>query len=256
MKEKQLLQTRREALGTMLGAIGGTVLASAGNAAVLPHPTSKHKIDFGKLAPGAAAKYPFALPDLPYAANALAAAIDEQTMQIHHGRHHKAYTDNLNNALKEHSALQAKTIVELLSDLNALPEAVRTVVRNHGGGYFNHCLFWHMMSPQSSQPSGDLAAAINRDFGSFEGFKEKFAKAAASLFGSGWAWLVVNDKGKLDIAQTANQDTPLANGQKPVLGLDVWEHAYYLRYQNKRADYIAAFWNVINWEQCQRNFSS
>lgn len=253
---RQFLQTRREALGTMLGALGGTVLASVANAAAGTHHTSKHKIDFSKLAPGAAAKYPFALPDLPYAANALTVAIDEQTMQIHHGRHHKAYTDNLNNALKEYPTLQAKTIVELLSDLKSVPEAVRSVVRNHGGGYFNHCLFWQMLSPHSGTPSGDLAAAINRDFGSSDAFKEKFAKAASSLFGSGWAWLVLNDKGKLDISQTANQDTPLASGHKPVLGIDVWEHAYYLRYQNKRADYITAFWNVINWEQCGRNFAA
>lgn len=255
MNEKLIKQTRREALGTMLGAFGGTLLATSGYARPLSHHTGKHKIDFAKLAPGAAAKYPFALPELPYAANALAVAIDEQTMQIHHGRHHKAYTDNLNNALKEHPALQQKSIVELLADLKSVPEIIRVTVRNHGGGYFNHCLFWQMMSPQSSAPSGDLAAAIMRDFGALESFKEKFAKAASSLFGSGWAWLTVNHKGKLEIIQTANQDTPLASGHKPVLGIDVWEHAYYLRYQNKRADYIAAFWSVINWEQCQRNFA-
>ncbi len=255
MNKNHSLPTRREVLGTMIGALGATLLASAGKAFAQPRFAGRLKIDFSKLAPGAAAKYPFALPDLPYAANALAAAIDEQTMQIHHGRHHKAYTDNLNNALKEHTALQQMTIVELLSDLQALPESVRAVVRNHGGGYFNHCLFWHMMSPQTSQPSGDLAAAINRDFGSLEACKEKFNKAASSLFGSGWAWLVVNETGKLEIAQTANQDTPLAAKHKPVLGIDVWEHAYYLRYQNKRGDYIAAFWNVINWEQCGKNFA-
>jgi len=256
MKQKRFLQTRREALGTMFGAIGGAAIAFAEDTLAAPPRASKLKLDFNKLAPGAAAKYPFALPDLPYATNALAVAVDEQTMQIHHGRHHKAYTDNLNNALKEYPALQQKTIVELLSNLKSVPEAVRATVRNHGGGYFNHCLFWQMMSPQSEQPSGDLAAALNRDFGAFESFKEKFAKAASSLFGSGWAWLAVNSKGKLEIIQTANQDTPLASGHKPVLGIDVWEHAYYLRYQNKRADYIAAFWNVINWQQCQRNFAA
>ncbi|MCG3118100.1 MAG: hypothetical protein ALAOOOJD_00234 [bacterium] len=255
MQENSLTPTRREALRTIVGAIGGASLAAAAHVFSAPR-ARKIKLDFNKLAPGAAAQYPFALPDLPYAASALTAAIDEQTMLIHHGRHHQAYTDNLNNALKDHPVLQQKAIVELLADFKALPPAVRTAIRNHGGGYFNHCLFWHMLSPQSSHPTGSLAAALNRDFGSLEAFKEKFMKAAATLFGSGWAWLTVNGKGKLEIMQTANQDTPLANGHKPVLGLDVWEHAYYLRYQNKRADYIAAFWNVINWEQCQRNFDA
>ncbi|MDZ7269443.1 MAG: superoxide dismutase [candidate division KSB1 bacterium] len=240
--------------------LGGAAWTVAARAFARPDKKEKNKpgstVDFQKLAPGAAVTYPFALPDLPYATNALAAAIDEQTMQIHHGRHHKAYTDNLNNALKDHPALQQKTIVELLADLPAVPEAIRTTVRNHGGGYFNHCLFWHMMSPQGGEPAGELAAALTRDFGSFDAFKEKFNKAAASLFGSGWAWLVVNDKGRLEIIQTPNQDTPLAGGYKPVLGIDVWEHAYYLRYQNKRADYITAFWQVINWEQCRRNFAA
>lgn len=256
MNPKNVLQTRREALGTLLGALGGTLLAAVGNATALPHHTNKLKIDFTKLAPGAAATYPFVLPDLPYAANALAAAIDEQTMQIHHGRHHKAYTDNLNNALKDLPALQKKSVVELVGDLEELPAPVRAAIRNHGGGYFNHCLFWHMLSPQGGQPTDPLAAAINRDFGSLESFKEKFTKAATTLFGSGWAWLAINGKNKLEIIQTANQDTPMLTGHKPVLGIDVWEHAYYLRYQNKRAEYIAAFWSVINWEQCQRNFSS
>lgn len=259
MSSNHSLPTRRQALSLMLG--GATLAFSA---RVFAQPDKKKKkgsktkitVDFQKLAPGAAVTYPFALPELPYAADALAAAIDEQTMQIHHGRHHKAYTDNLNNALKDLPALHQKTIVELLADLEAVPENVRRTVRNHGGGYFNHCLFWHMMTPQGGAPAGELAAAINRDFGSLDGLKEKFNQAAASLFGSGWAWLVVNDKGKLEITQTPNQDTPLASGHKPVLGIDVWEHAYYLRYQNKRAEYIAAFWQVINWEQCQRNFAA
>ncbi len=254
MKKKQLLPTRREALGTMISAGLGVWLAPLSLAPA--QTTSQLKLNFDKLAPGAASAYPFALPDLPYAFNALAIAIDEQTMQIHHDRHHKAYTDNLNNALKDHPEWQKKSIVELLSNLQAVPAEVRTAVRNHGGGYFNHTLFWRMMSPNGGAPTGDLAAAINRDFGSFDGLKEKFNKAASTLFGSGWAWLVRTAEGKLDVAQTPNQDTPLASGQKPVLGLDVWEHAYYLKYQNKRADYITNFWNVINWEQCAKNFAA
>jgi Fe-Mn family superoxide dismutase len=255
MKEKLFLPTRREALGTMIGAGLGVWLAPFG--AVAAQTTAPVKVNFDKLAPGAAAMYPFALPDLPYAFNALAAAIDEQTMQIHHGRHHKAYTDNLNNALKDHPDWQKKSIVELLSNLQAVPAEVRNAVRNHGGGYFNHALFWRMMSPNGGgMPAGDLAAAITRDFGSFDAFKEKFNKAATTLFGSGWAWLVRTAEGKLDVVQTPNQDTPLASGQKPVLGIDVWEHAYYLRYQNKRAEYATNFWNVINWEQCAKNFAA
>jgi Fe-Mn family superoxide dismutase len=214
-------------------------------------------VGFDTVAPGAAETYPFVLPDLPYKFDALEVAIDAQTMEIHHDRHHKAYTDNLNKALAEHADLQSRSIVELLSDLDAVPAAIRTAVRNNGGGYFNHSLFWRMMSPSGGgAPQGELAATIDRDFGSLDGLKEKFNAAATTVFGSGWGWLVRTADGKLEIVQTPNQDTPLAAGQVPVLGIDVWEHAYYLRYQNKRADYVANFWNVINWEQCAANFAA
>ncbi|MGH7493932.1 MAG: superoxide dismutase [bacterium] len=213
-------------------------------------------MDFAKLAPGAASQYPFALPELPYAFNALGAAIDEQTMQIHHGRHHKAFVDNLNNALKNRADLHGITIVDLLANLEVLPTELRTVLRNSGGGYINHCMFWRMMSPQGGQqPAGNLATALKRDFGSFEAFKEKFAKSALTLFGSGWVWLVANGAGELSLMQTHNQDPPLASGKRPVLGVDLWEHAYYLRYQNKRAEYVENFWQVVNWEQCAENFA-
>ncbi len=255
MNERQFLQTRREALGKMVGAAMGAWLLPGSGHATPTAPAAPARIDFARLAPGAAAEYPFALPELPYAFNALAAAIDEQTMQIHHGRHHQTFVDNLNNALKNRTDLHGITIVDLLANLEVLPSEVRTVIRNSGGGYVNHCLFWRMMSPPGGQkPAGSLGDAIKRDFGSFEAFQEKFVKAASTLFGSGWAWLVVNRTGELSIMQTLNQDSPLASGKKPVLGLDVWEHAYYLRYQNKRAEYVANFWQVVNWEQCAENF--
>jgi Fe-Mn family superoxide dismutase len=177
-------------------------------------------------------------------------------MEIHHGKHHAAYTTNLNKALEGHADLQNKTIEELLGSLGSLPESIRTAVRNNGGGYANHNLFWAIMGPnKGGAPGGDLAAAINAAFGSFDSFKEKFAAAGMGRFGSGWAWLVA-ENGGLAITSTPNQDTPLMEGKTPILGLDVWEHAYYLNYQNRRADYIAAWWNVVNWDEVAKRFAA
>ena len=192
------------------------------------------------------------LPDLPYDFNALAPHIDEQTMRIHHGKHHAAYVAKLNGALEAHPDLQGKSVEELIADLDALPEGIRTAVRNNGGGHANHTLFWQMMAPGAGgAPTGQIADAINSAFGSFDGLKEKFAAAAMGRFGSGWAW-VVADGGSLSIESSPNQDSPRMSGKNAVLGLDVWEHAYYLNYQNRRPDYIAAWWNVVNWAEVNR----
>jgi Fe-Mn family superoxide dismutase len=192
----------------------------------------------------------FALPNLPYPHNALEPHVDARTMEIHHGKHHAAYTNNLNAALEAHPGLQGESIEALLRGFDNLPEGIKTAVRNNGGGFANHNLFWQVMSPQGGgAPSGELAAAIDATFGSFDEFKTKFAAAAATRFGSGWAWLVVNGAGALEVYSTANQDSPLMSGHTPILGLDVWEHAYYLHYQNRRPDYIAAFWSVVAWNQ-------
>lgn len=199
----------------------------------------------------------FELPALPYAFDALEPHIDSQTMQIHHGKHHAAYTNNLNKALEGHADLQGKTIEQLLGSLDSLPEAIRTAVRNNGGGYANHNLFWQVMNPNGGgAPTGDLANAVNAAFGSFDAFKEKFAAAAATRFGSGWAWLVVEKDGSLSVTSTANQDTPLMDGKTPILGLDVWEHAYYLKYQNRRPDYVSAWWNVVNWAEVASRYAA
>jgi len=196
------------------------------------------------------------LPALPYAHNALEPHIDTQTMEIHHGRHHATYVNNLNAALEGHADLQDKSVEELISNLDALPEAIRTAVRNNGGGHANHTLFWEIISPNGGgSPAGELADAINAAFGSFDNFKAEFAKAATGRFGSGWAWLVV-DGGKVAITSTPNQDSPISEGKTPILGLDVWEHAYYLKYQNKRPDYIGAFWNVVNWDEVSKRFAA
>lgn len=191
----------------------------------------------------------FSLPDLPYEYDALEPHIDKETMNIHHTKHHNTYVTKLNDALSGHEELASKSIEEILADLNQVPESIRTAVRNNGGGHANHKLFWTLLSPNGGgKPSGALAEDINATFGSFEKFQEEFAAAGAGRFGSGWAWLVVNNE-KLEITSTPNQDTPISDGKAPVLGLDVWEHAYYLKYQNKRPDYIAAFWNVVNWDK-------
>lgn len=205
--------------------------------------------------PTAAALFePYKLPALPYALDALEPHLDARTMEIHHGRHHKAYVDNLNKALVDTPELAKKSIADLVADLSAIPEKIRTVVRNNGGGHLNHALFWQMMKKDGGgEPKGELAKAIETSFGGLAACKENFAKAATGCFGSGWAWLVVN-QGRLEIVATANQDSPIMGKAVagcegiPLLGLDVWEHAYYLKYQNKRADYIAAWWNVVNWD--------
>ncbi len=197
----------------------------------------------------------FTLPDLPYAFDALEPHIDAKTMEIHHDKHHAGYTNKLNAALENHPDLAEKSIDELLSSIDALPADIRGAVRNNGGGYANHKLFWEVMKPKGGgKPSGALAKAIDETFGSFDAFKEKFINAAKTQFGSGWAWLVLNTKGELEVTSTPNQDSPISQGKFPLLGLDVWEHAYYLKYQNKRPDYCEAFFNVINWEKVEDLF--
>ena len=198
----------------------------------------------------------FELPALAYAEDALEPYIDARTMSIHHDKHHAGYTNNLNNALAGQEDLAGKSIEEILADLDNVPESIRTAVRNNCGGYANHGLFWNSMSPDGGgQPTGELAEAIDQAFGSFESFKESFSKAAMTRFGSGWAWLYVSGDGSLAVTSTPNQDTPLMEGYSPILGLDVWEHAYYLNYQNRRGDYIAAWWNVVNWSAVAEGFA-
>ncbi|NCG67266.1 superoxide dismutase [Bacillus coagulans] len=198
----------------------------------------------------------YTLPQLPYAYDALEPYIDKETMNIHHTKHHNTYVTNLNKALEGHDYLASKSVEDLISDLNAVPEEIRTAVRNNGGGHANHSLFWTLLSPNGGgEPKGALLDAINSKFGSFEKFKEQFAAAAAGRFGSGWAWLVVHN-GELEIMSTPNQDSPLSEGKKPVLGLDVWEHAYYLKYQNRRPEYISAFWNVVNWDEVEKLYEA
>ncbi len=198
----------------------------------------------------------FTLPELPYPQNALEPHIDARTMEIRHGKHHAAYTNNLNAALEKHPELAGKSAEDLLKDLNAVPEDIRMAVRNNGGGFVNHNLFWQVMSPKGGgEPKGKLADAIKAAFGDFASFKEKFAQAGVTRFGSGWAWLSKKADGSLTITSTANQDNPVSEGLTPILGLDVWEHAYYLNYQNRRPDYIAAWWNVVNWEEIARRFA-
>ncbi len=207
----------------------------------------------------------FTLPDLPYAPTALDPVIDTQTMQIHHGKHHNAYVTNLNKALESAPNLASKSIEALIGDLSAVPENIRTAVRNNGGGHANHTLFWTVMASPGKggggKPAGALAAAIEKELGGYDKFKADFANAGATRFGSGWAWLSVKDDGKLCVCSTPNQDSPLMKGVvdcpgKPILGLDVWEHAYYLKYQNRRPDYIAAWWDVVNWAQVARNYEA
>ncbi|MGB0716826.1 MAG: superoxide dismutase [Phycisphaerae bacterium] len=196
------------------------------------------------------------LPALPYAFDALEPHFDAQTMEIHHDKHHAAYVNKLNDALASHADLQSKSVEELLTGLNDLPDGVRGAVNNHGGGHLNHTIFWNNLSPNGGgEPSGDLATAINSAFGSFDEFKAKFAAAAAGRFGSGWAWLCVDGSGSLVIKDYPNQNSPLTEGLTPILGLDVWEHAYYLKYQNRRPDYISAFWNVVNWSDVADRFA-
>lgn len=198
----------------------------------------------------------FELPQLPYAYDALEPHIDKETMNIHHTKHHNTYVTNLNNALEGNQELLSKSVEEIVANLDTVPEAVRTAVRNNGGGHANHTLFWEILSPNGGgQPTGELADAITSKFGSFDSFKEEFAKAATTRFGSGWAWLAVNN-GELEVTSTPNQDNPLSEGKTPLLGLDVWEHAYYLNYQNRRPEYINSFWNVVNWDEVAKRYSA
>lgn len=229
------MMTRRQAIKT-------TALASAA-LATLPGVIAQQPGELISTAPAL-----FTLPPLPYAYDALEPQIDARTMEIHHDKHHAAYVANLNKAVADYPDLGKKSIEDLMKDLNAVPEKIRPAVRNNGGGHYNHSLFWQMMKKGGGgEPTGDLAKAIDASFGSFSTFKDGLTKAGLGQFGSGWAWLVLDGK-QLKIEPTANQDTPLSSGRTPLLGLDIWEHAYYLKYQNKRVDYIAAWWNVVNWD--------
>ncbi|MCL4786868.1 MAG: superoxide dismutase [Verrucomicrobia bacterium] len=229
------MMTRRQAIKTT--ALAATTVA-----------TLSHAFAQGRAGSSLQPPAPFTLPPLPYASDALEPHIDAQTMEIHHGRHHKAYVDNLVKAVAEFPDLSRKSIEDLVKELNSVPEKIRTAVRNNGGGHYNHALFWQMMKKDGGgEPKGELAKAMASSFGSFAAFKEAFARAGLGQFGSGWAWLVVQ-QGKLAIQATPNQDSPITQGAQPLLGVDVWEHAYYLKYQNRRADYINAWWNVVNWD--------
>ena len=198
---------------------------------------------------------PFELPPLPYDYTALEPYIDEQTMHLHHDKHHQAYVTNLNNALQGQSEFENMPIEDLIRRINDVPENIRTAVRNNGGGHVNHTMFWEIMTPGGAkEPTGDLANAINQTFGSFDAFKTQFNDAGTKRFGSGWAWLVVAQGGALQVLSTANQDSPLMDGQYPVMGNDVWEHAYYLKYQNRRPEYLAAWWNVVNWDEVAKRY--
>ncbi len=230
--------TRRAALKT-LGA--GAAFAALG----------------GELLPAeAAAPQPFTLPPLGFAPGALEPHMDARTMEIHHGKHHQGYVNNANTALKDHPGLQKLTGGQLLADLEKVPEKIRAAVRNNVGGHVNHAFFWKLLAPDTGMSVQQLPVAIAEAFGAMDAFKKQFADAAMKRFGSGWAWLVVDKGGVLAVQSTPNQDSPLSKGAKPVIGLDVWEHAYYLRYQSRRADYVAAFWNVLNWTQAEANYAA
>jgi Fe-Mn family superoxide dismutase len=231
------MMTRRQAIKT-------TALASVA-LATLPSAIAQTN----SAAPAVAASSgPFTLPPLPYAFDALETCIDARTMEIHHDKHHAAYVANLNKAVAGFPDVAKMSVETMLKDLNAVPEKIRTAVRNNGGGHFNHSLFWQMLKKDGGEPKGALATAIDRRFGSFSAFKDEWTKAAVGQFGSGWAWLVVDANKQLGIEPTANQDSPISQGRQPLLGVDVWEHAYYLKYQNRRPEYVAAFFHVINWD--------
>jgi Fe-Mn family superoxide dismutase len=239
------MMTRRQALKTSTLAVMACATASTlRTGAAEPAPTTA----------AAAPNGPFTVPPLPYPMDALEPHIDARTMQIHHDKHHAAYVTNLNKAVAGFPELGKKSVEDLLKDLNSMPEKIRTAVRNQGGGHYNHSLFWQMMKKDGGgAPSGGLAKAVEKQFGSFGAFKDDFTKAASGQFGSGWAWLVMQDAG-LRIESTPNQDSPISRGALPLLGIDVWEHAYYLKYQNRRADYIAAWFNVVNWDYVSERF--
>jgi superoxide dismutase, Fe-Mn family len=237
-----------------MAGVGTVAICGSTLSPVLGQETPQNREDKGEN------RMPHTLPNLPYDFNALEPYIDEQTMKIHHGKHHQAYINNLNAALEKHPDLAAKRVEELLAGIRSVPEDIRQTVINNGGGHLNHSMFWPMMAPSGAgggggEPTGEVAQAINSVFGNFGDFKETFNKAATTRFGSGWAWLSLDSAGKLVVHSTANQDNPIMEGQKPILGLDVWEHAYYLKYQNRRPEYIEAWWNVVNWKQVNENFA-
>ncbi|MCY7392625.1 MAG: superoxide dismutase [Leptolyngbyaceae cyanobacterium CAN_BIN12] len=246
-----MVLTRRKQLyllGTSAAAVGVSQIAtcdslSAGN---LSKPTLI----------SATPNQPFTLPPLPYAFNALEPHIDARTMEIHHDKHHATYVKNLNAAIEKHPELKSMSAIALLQNLNKIPEDIRTTVRNNAGGHVNHSMFWEIMSPNTGgAPTGAIASVIQQSFGSFDTFKQQFNEAGMKRFGSGWAWLVRTKDGKLQIISTANQDSPLLEGSYPIMGNDLWEHAYYLLYQNRRADYLTAWWNVINWDEVNKRYS-
>lgn len=238
------MMTRREAVKTTAMAVGALTIGSVWQNAGAQSPPST-----------ATVSGPYTLPPLPYAYDALEPHIDAQTMEIHHDKHHAAYVANLNKAVADFPELGKKPVEDLLADLNSIPEKIRTAVRNQGGGHYNHSLFWQMMSKNSGgEPRGELAQAIDKSFGGFSNFKSKLTDAATKVFGSGWAWLAM-ENGNLSIESTANQDSPISQGKQSLLGIDVWEHAYYLKHQNRRPEYISAFWNVINWDFVSERFA-
>ena len=245
---------RRDMLRASVGAVAVSALPKAlkGADTVASHRVSGLGASALGLQEG---HYPFTLPALPYGTDALEAAVDAQTMEIHHGRHHQGYVNKLNAALEGHSELHSRILTELVSGWDHLPEAVQAAVRNSGGGHLNHTLFWPSLSPSGGgEPTGPLAGAIQERFGSFAAFRDTFSRASGGVFGSGWGWLAAEGSGRLEVVTTPNQDNPISKGMVPLLGLDVWEHAYYLRYQNRRADYVQAFWKVVNWETVAGRF--
>ena len=246
---------RRRAISSLLGGFGLSMVIPQ----FLANATSRsgaRPVDPARAALGPGSlTYPYELPDLPYDHEALAPNIDERTMQVHHGRHHQGYVNNLNNALEGHDRLQQHTLGELLADLENLPDDVRTAIRNNGGGHYNHALFWPLLTSEDTHPHGALEEALAQTFESLDAFKEAFNSTAGGVFGSGWGWLATDAEGNLELVQTANQDTPLELGLYPVIGVDVWEHAYYLEYENRRGDYLETFWNVLDWEQAEENYT-
>jgi Fe-Mn family superoxide dismutase len=239
---------RRTAIVQMSALAGAAIVANHLRAEGVPATQAA-------AAPAAAPTGPFTLPPLPYAYDALEPYFDADTMHLHHDKHHQAYVNNLNAAVAGHPELAGKTVYELVANLAAVPDSIRTAVRNQGGGHANHSFWWPMLGKGSAAPSGELAKAIDARFGTFSAFQEQLTKAALSVFGSGWAWLITIPDGTLSIETTPNQDSPLTSGQKPVVGVDVWEHAYYLKYQNRRPDYVRAFFQVINWDAVSSRFA-
>jgi Fe-Mn family superoxide dismutase len=259
-QENTPMLTRRQAIKNALIAAMTAYTAARGQAAATTTPTTAPTLAIPPAAsptPQAAAPTgPFTLPPLPYSYDALEPYVDTQTMHLHHDKHHQTYVNNLNKAVADYPDLQTKSVEELLRRLDTLPEKIRTAVRNNGGGHYNHSLWWPMLKKGGGAPTGDLADAINKKFGSYAGFQEQFTKEALGIFGSGWAWLSQDPTGALLIEHTPNQDSPISLGHIPLLGIDVWEHAYYLKYQNKRADYITAFYNIINWDTVAKRYKT